>query len=396
MAPKEAVPTRSTDLPELTSRYQTGVALVALLVVSALVWMAFSPKLAAVEPRTGRFLYAVNQAAATRGSISVYDIGAGHRLVKSIETVRGVGNVKGVAASTVTGRLYVAYRTRSGVGMIYCLNVYDEAVLWNRAIDPDIDRLAIHPGGEVLYVPTWEGGSADFINVLDASTGDVVRKVYFSHRSHDTLFPLSGPLFQTTKAEDESGKYLYLIDPQSYAVSRIGPYAGILGPYAVDGISRYVVNNVTGVWGMQVANLKSGRIVTASLAEHPPGEPGLLHGIGWTPDEREVWQSSSTGDPHVYVWSMRDPMAPVLAERVSMKSRHGAHWLTFDIEGNYAYVAPNKNSDDATEIFDAHTHKSVGMIGSSEDMIEIDFADGKISRVGDQYGIGRVVRPSTN
>ena len=363
-----------------------------------------SPGLAAHEPRTGRFLYAVNQAAATRGSISVYDIGAGHRLVKTIETVRDVADVKGVAASMATGRLYVAYRTRSGVGMIYCLNVYDDAVLyvyddavlWNRAIDPDIDRLAIHPGGQFLYVPTWEGGSTDFINVLDANTGDVVRKVHFSNRSHDTLFPVSGPLFQETKAEDGSGKYLYLIDPQSYAVSRIGPYAGILGPYAVDGMSRYVANNVTGLWGMQVAELNSGRIVTANLAEHPPGEPGLLHGIGWTPDEREVWQSSSAGDPHVYVWSMRDPMAPVLVERVSMKSGRGAHWLTFDIEGNYAYVAPNKNSDDATEIFDAHTYKSLGLIGSSEDMIEIDFADGKVSRVGDQYGVGRVERTSTN
>jgi hypothetical protein len=355
-----------------------------------------SPGLAAHEPSTGRFLYAVNQAAATRGSISVYDIGAGHRLVKTIETVRDVDDVKGVAASMVTGRVYVAYRTRSGVGMIYCLNVYDDAVLWNRAIDPDIDRLAIHPGGQFLYVPTWEGGSTDFINVLDANTGDVVRKVHFSNRSHDTLFPVSGPLFQETKAEDGSGKYLYLIDPQSYAVSRIGPYAGILGPYAVDGMSRYVANNVTGLWGMQVAELNSGRIVTANLAEHPPGEPGLLHGIGWTPDEREVWQSSSAGHPHVYVWSMRDPMAPVLVERVSMKSGRGAHWLTFDIEGNYAYVAPNKNSDDATEIFDAHTYKSLGLIGSSEDMIEIDFADGKVSRVGDQYGVGRVERTSTN
>src|SRR5690349_15096437 len=132
-------------------------------------------------PRTGRFLYAVNQAAATRGSISVYDIGAGHRLVKTIDTVGDVDDVRGVAASAATGRLYVAYRTRYGVGMIYCLSIYDDAVLWNRAIDPDIDRLAIHPDGQLLYVPTWEGGSADFINVLDAGTGDVVRKVKFSN-----------------------------------------------------------------------------------------------------------------------------------------------------------------------------------------------------------------------
>jgi hypothetical protein len=353
------------------------------------------PGLAAHEPRNGRFLYAVHQAAATRGSISVYDIGAGHRLVKTIETVREVDDVRGVAESMATGRLYVAYRTRSGIGKIYCLNVYNDVVLWNRAIDPDVDRLSVDPDGQLLYVPTSEGGSADFINVLDAATGDVVRKVHFSSRSHDTLFPLSGPLFQETKAEDGSGRYLYLVDPQSYAISRVGPYAGILGPYAVDGMSRYVVNNVTGLWGMQVAELKSGRIATASLAEHPSGEPGLLHGVGWRPDEREVWQSSSAGDPHIYVWSMRDPIAPVLMERISMKSQRGAHWITFDIDGDYAYVAPNKSSDDTTEIFDAHTHKSVGLIDSSEDVIEIDFADGKVSRIGDQYGVGRVLRSST-
>ena len=70
--------------------------------------------------------------------------------------------------------------------MIYCLDVYADAVLWNRAIDPDVDRLSIGPDGRLLYVPTWEGGSADFINVLDAQTGDVVRRVHFSNRSHDT------------------------------------------------------------------------------------------------------------------------------------------------------------------------------------------------------------------
>ena len=56
------------------------------------------------EPRIGRFLYAVNQAAATRGTVSVYDIDAQHRLVKTIETVPDVDDVKGVVASAATGR----------------------------------------------------------------------------------------------------------------------------------------------------------------------------------------------------------------------------------------------------------------------------------------------------
>jgi hypothetical protein len=185
---------------------------------------------------------------------------------------------------------------------------------------------------------------------------------------------------------------LYLIDASSYAVSRIGPYSGILGPYAVDSMSNYVVNNVTNLWGMQVANLKTGQIITVGIPNHPSGESGLLHGIGWTPDQSEVWQNSTASDPHVYIWDMLNPMAPTFKERLILRSGRGAHWLAFDIRGDYVYVAPNKNSDDATEIFDARTHLSVGMIGSSEDLLEIDVANGKINQAGDQYGIGRAPR----
>ena len=336
-----------------------------------------------------RSLYAVNESPNDRGSISVYDIVAGHRLIKTIPTVPNVGDVRGVAASAGTGKLYVAYRDSSGTGMVYCLNIYNDTILWNRAINPGVDRLAINPDGRLLYVPTSEGGAADFINVLDADTGDLVREVYFSNRSHDTQYPLSGPIFQETKADDGSGNYLYLIDPGTYAVSRIGPYSGILGPYAVDRASSYAVNNVTNLWGMQVANLGTGQIITGSISNHPPGDAGLLHGIGWTPDQSEVWQNSSGSDPHVYIWDMLNPMTPVVKENLTLRSGRGSHWLTFDIKGDYGYVAPNKNSADGTEIFNAKTHGSVGVIRSSEDMLEIDFANGKISQVGDQYGIGR-------
>ena len=294
-----------------------------------------------------------------------------------------------MAVSAATGRLYVAYQDLSGTGMIYCLNVYDDRILWNRAVSPGVDRLAINPDGQLLYVPTWEGGSADYVNVVDANTGDVVRKVHFSNRSHDTQYPLSGPIFQETKAEDGSGNYLYLVDPRSYAVSRIGPYSGILGPYAADSTSNYTVNNVSNLWGMQVADLKRSQIVTATVPDHPPGDAGLLHGIGWTPDQAEVWQNSSASDPHVYIWDMTNPMTPVFKERLTLRSGRGSHWVTFDTKGDYGYVAPNKNSADGTEIFSVRTHTSVGVIGSSEDMLEIDFANGKISQVGDQYGIGR-------
>jgi hypothetical protein len=363
-------------------------------ILLALFGIVMAPAIhAASSPDIHHNLYAVNQSRSNRGSISVYDIDAGHRLIKAIPTVPNVGDVRGVAVSAATGRLYVAYQNASGAGVVYCLDLYNDKIVWNKAVSPGVDRLAANPNGQLLYVPTWEGGSADYINVLDAATGDVVRKVYFSNRSHDTQYPLSGPIFQETKAEDGSGAYLYMIDPNSYAVSRIGPYSGVLGPYAVGGTSRYAVNNVRNLWGMQVADLKTGQIVTATIPDPPPSDPGLLHGIGWTPDETEVWQNGSGNDPHVYIWDMRNPMVPVFKERLTLRSGRGSHWLTFDITGDYAYIAPGKNSDDGTEVFDVRTRSSVGVIGSSEDMLEIDFADGKISRVGDQYGIGRRENP---
>jgi hypothetical protein len=336
-----------------------------------------------------RTLYAVNEAPNDRGSISVYDIDAGHRLIKMIKTVPNVADVRGVAASAVTGKLYVAYRDASGTGMVYCLNLFDDSILWKQAIIPGVDRLAVSPDGRLLYVPTWEGGSTGYINVVNANSGDVVRQVQFSKRSHDTQYPLSGPIFQETKAEDGSGKYLYLIDPRTYAVSQVGPYSGVLGPYAVDGTSNYVVNNVMGLWGMQVANLKTGEVITATLPDGAPDDIRLLHGIGWSPDQSEVWENSTGGDPHVHIWDMRSPMVPVLKGQLTLRSGRGSHWLTFTIRGDYGYVAPLKNSADGTEIFDAHNHASVGVIGSSEDMLEIDFTNGKISEAGDQYGIGR-------
>jgi WD40 repeat protein len=334
-------------------------------------------------------LYAVNESSNNRGSISVYDIDAGHRLIRTIQTILGVDDIRGVTGNALTGRLYVAYRNSEGIGSVYCLNLNTDTIIWNRAIHPGVDRLAMNPNGRSLYVPTWEGGTANYINVLDASTGDITRRVYFSNRSHDTQFPLSGPIFQETKADDGSGNFLYMIDPNTFTVSRVGPYLGILGPYAIDNSSTYVVNNVTSLWGMQVANVRTGEIVTAKILDHPPGNVGLLHGIGWTPDEREVWESGPGTDPHVYVWDMITPMAPVLKETLTLRSGRGSHWLTFDIKGDYGYVAPEKNSDDGTEIFNVRTHATVGVIAASEDMLEVDFENGKVSRVGDQYGIGR-------
>ena len=343
---------------------------------------------AAVVPLT-RAIYAVN----IHGSVSVYDILNNHHFVKTIRTVPNVAEVRGVAASAVTKRMYVTYRATSGAYMIYDLDLVKETIVWNKAYAPGVDRLSISPDGSTLYVPTGEGltnPTYDFINVIDANTGAVERQLTIAARSHDTLYPLAGPVFQETKAAGEPGKYLYEIDPVTFAVTKIGPYADFLGPYSIDSTSTYAVNNVNGVWGMQVANLKTNEIITATLpGTMPAGGTGLMHGIAWSPDQTQVWEDGGQHNPHVYMWDMTDPMAPKLLRTLNLKAAAGAHWINFSINGDYVYCCPYAGTSDPVQIFDAHTFQPVGTFAGSQELLEIDFTNGAITKVGDQFGIGR-------
>jgi uncharacterized protein YgiM (DUF1202 family) len=344
------------------------------------------------SPSTGvakRYLYVVNQSASTRGSVSVYDIDAGHRLVKTISTVP-VADLRGAVASATTGKMFVAYTTSSGTGMIYALDLYTEKIVWNKAITPGVDRLAISPDGQTLYVPSNEDLSGyNFINLVDATTGNVKGKVTVAGRTHDTLFPLSGPVFQECKTQDGTCNYFYKINPATLAVTKIGPFSSFLGPFSVDSTSDYAVTNVNNLYGMQVANIKTGQVTTAIFPIHISNQGGLFHGIGWTPDQTEVWESVGGGSADIGIWNMTNPMAPKFVMFMPIASS-GSHWLTFSINGDYGYISPNKNSSTPTEIFNVKTHTSVGKIASSEELFEVDFgSNGTIVQVGDQYGIGR-------
>src|SRR5262245_2293028 len=89
--------------------------------------------------------------------VLVYDMDHGHRFVRRIPTFevpegQQPENVKGVAASGKTGRLYVTTTKR-----VAAIDLATDRMLWNRTYDGGCDRLAISPDGQTLYVPSFEG-----------------------------------------------------------------------------------------------------------------------------------------------------------------------------------------------------------------------------------------------
>ena len=106
--------------------------------------------------------------------VLVYDMDAGHKFVKRIPTFAEVAgeqpeNVKGVAASATTGRLFV-----STIKRVAAIDLKTEQILWNRTYEGGADRLAVSPDGKILYVPSLEG---PHWHAVDAATGDVLAKI---------------------------------------------------------------------------------------------------------------------------------------------------------------------------------------------------------------------------
>ena len=119
----------------------------------------------------------------------IFDIDDNHRFVKRIP-LAGLNdqgkplNVKGVCASARTKRFYV-----TTTQTLTCLDLVTEKILWEKPYEGGCDRMSISPDGKVIYLPAFE---KDHWHVVDALSGDVIRKIEVKSGSHNTVINLDG------------------------------------------------------------------------------------------------------------------------------------------------------------------------------------------------------------
>lgn len=314
----------------------------------------------------------------------LFDIDNGHKFVKRIATA-GVDengkprNVKGICANAKTHRIYI-----STTHTVQCLDLITEKLLWERAYQDGCDRPSLAPDGSVLYVPTFE---KDHWHVIDGMTGDVVAKIETKSGSHNTVY---GP----------SGKHVYLAglrspmlavaDTSNHTSSRsVGPFSAAIRPFTVNGSESLCFVNVNELLGFEIGEIASGkklyRIEVQVFEKGPVKRHGCpSHGIGLTPDEREIWISDAYNQ-HIHVFDATG-MPPKQIESIKLRDEPG--WVTFSIDGSLAYPSTG-------DVIDVRTRKIItgltdenGTAVQSEKLLEIDLSDGKPVRAGDQFGIG--------
>lgn len=316
--------------------------------------------------------------------ILVYDINAGHKFVKRIPTWdvplgRMPENVKGIAASAKTGKLYVSTTTR-----VACFDLITEKKIWEKTYAGGSDRMAISPDGKILYVPSFEG---PHWHVVDALTGDVIAKIELKSGAHNTIY---GPDGSRVYLAGLHSPVLSVADTKAHTVvSTVGPFSNSIRPFTINGSQTLCFVNVNELLGFEVGDCKSGkmlhRVEVAGFQKGPTKRHGCpSHGIALTPDERELWLADAANSSiHVFDATVMPPK-----QVMSIKLRDQPGWITFGIDGRLAYPSTGDVVDTRTKRIVATLEDETGRHVQSEKLLEVVFANGKPVRAGDQFGIG--------
>jgi DNA-binding beta-propeller fold protein YncE len=316
--------------------------------------------------------------------ILVFDADDGYKFVRRIPTwptVEGKAaeNVKGIAASAATGRVYVSSLTR-----VIAIDAVSGATVWDRALEGGADRLAVSPDGSTLYVPQFEG---PLWHLVDAATGDVRSSVETRSGSHNTIASADGRFVYLAGLKSA---VLSVLDTKTGRVERaVGPFGNVIRPFTVNGSNTRAFVNVNDLLGFEVGDITTGkplyRVEVAGFQKGPVKRHGCpSHGIALTRDERELWLADcANGYIHVF-----DATATPAKQVASLKMRDCVGWVSFSLDGRLAYSSTGEIIDVATRKVVATLRDETGRDVQSEKMLDVVIADGKVVRVGNQFGVG--------
>lgn len=275
--------------------------------------------------------------------VLVFDIDNGHRFVKRI-SLAGYGvdakgkvlNVKGVCASARTGRLYV-----STLQQLICIDLATDKVVWQRAFDQGCDRMSISPDGKVIYLPSLE---KDVWYIVDAASGSEIKRLEPKSKSHNTVYGLDG---KHVYMAGLGSPLLSVARTDNHTIERkVGPFSASIRPFTVNAAQTLVFVNVNELLGFEIGDLKTGkklhRVEVQGFEKGPVKRHGCpSHGIGLTPDEREIWVCDAHNS-HLHIFDAT-AMPPKQIASIAVREQPG--WVTFTLDGTLAYPSTGEVID---------------------------------------------------
>jgi DNA-binding beta-propeller fold protein YncE len=192
--------------------------------------------------------------------------------------------------------------------------------------------------------------------------------------------------------EGLESREIYVANAITHTIARrIGPFSDVVRPFTINGRQTLVFANVNSLLGFEVGDLQSGRMLwRVPVQGYTPGWVRLhstpSHGIALSPDQRQVWVvDAANRRVHLFDATVMPPR-----QFTSILLRDQPGWVTFSIDGRYAYPSTGDVIDTRTRTIVARLTDEQGQAVQSEKMLEVVFRDGRPIAAGDQFGVGRV------
>lgn len=337
------------------------------------------------DEKLHRYLYAATPDGAQMDTASgmgivVFDIDDGFKFVRRIEGPVLEGGTRGLTGTTAARSLFYS-TTDKRMGR---LDLESGKVLWEKEFTGGCDRSSAMPDGSKIFAPTgwWGPSNAGGLVVIDGNTGAELRKIAVGPNAHNSIMaPDGSKLFLGTTTT------LTVIDPKTESVLMTIPEVGESGvfPFTVNSKLTLAFVCLGKHVGFDVVDLVAGKPIHRVMAGDAP-IAHRTHGAALTPDESELWISDQDGKKLFIFDATKMPPAPKGHVNLSIGG-HG--WVNFSLDGAYAW-------SHTPDIFDAKTKKQIATLrdekgkpfGSSK-LIEVHIRDGKVVRVGSEFGIGR-------
>ncbi len=315
----------------------------------------------------------------------VFDIDDGHKFVKRIATGgldkdRKPINVKGICASAKTKRIHISTKST-----LICVDMISEELLWEREYEKGCDRMALSPDGKIIYQPSFE---KDEWYVLDAMTGDIISRIKPNSRAHNTVYGLDGTRCYLAGL---ASPLLTVADTSSHSAHHtVGPFSHNIRPFTVNANQSLAFVCINQCLGFEIGDIKTGKKI--HRVEVQGFEMGKVkrhgcpsHGIGMTPDEKEIWVCDAHNRRvHIFDATVMPPK-----QVASIVCRDEPGWVTFSNDGEYAYPSSGDVIDVRTRKIVAQLTDEKGRAVGSEKLLEIDWNGRTPVLAGNQFGVGR-------
>jgi len=233
--------------------------------------------------------------------------------------------------------------------------------------------MAVSPDGQTIYAPAF--GKAKWY-VVHAANGELRAAIGVTGWPRETMYSRDGARAYLAAWESP---ILSVSDANSHEIVKtVGPFSASLCPFTLNARGTLAFANVDGLVGFEVGDLQTGLILDRVAAEGYDKDAAAKyecpsHGIAFTPDERELWVADGVRnrlqvfDATVY--------PPVTLTAVDLPAQ--PRWIAFSIDGRYAYSSTGDVVGVATRKIIGALEDPAGAKVNSENLVEIDFADGR-------------------